>query len=293
MHNKGVLYGVGAYFIWGVFPIYWKWLQQVPATQILAHRLAWSFVLLVLIISARREWQPILSALRRPRTLLVFFVAACLLSTNWLIYIWGVNAGYIVETSLGYFINPLVSVLLGVIFLREKLRPAQWLPIGLAAAGVAYLAISYGSLPWIALALAFSFGLYGLVKKLSPLGSLRGLTVETGVLFVPTLAFLLVLAGRGAGAFGSLGLTQDLLMAGAGPVTTIPLLMFGAAAQSIPLSTLGLLQYIAPTCQFLVGVLIYHEPFTPARLVGFGIIWLALAIFTFEGFLARRNRSRL
>ena len=213
-----------------------------------------------------------------------------LLTINWLTYVWAVNAGFIVETSLGYFINPLLSVLMGVIFLREHLRPWQWVPIGLAAAGVLYLTFAYGALPWIALTLAFSFGIYGLVKKTAPLGSLYGLTLETGILFIPAVGFLVYLQTVRQGAFLNSNPVTDLLLAGAGLVTTIPLLMFASAAQRIPLSLVGVLQYIAPTLQFLIGVLIYKEPFDQSHLIGFGIVWLALIIFWGEGFLARRAR---
>ena len=259
--KKGVLYGIGAYLLWGLFPIYWKWLEAVPAIQIISHRVIWSFVLLALIVFVTRQWRAFRSAAIKPRIMLIYLVSAILLSINWLTYVWAVNAGFVVESSLGYFINPLLSVLLGVVFLREKLRPWQWLPIGLAAIGVVYVAFSYGQFPWIALTLAFSFGLYGLVKKMAPLGSLYGLTLETGLLFLPAVLFLLVMEGQGQGAFLHSPPTADLLMAGAGVVTTIPLLMFASAVQRIPLSMVGILQYITPTVQFLLGVFLYHEPF--------------------------------
>jgi chloramphenicol-sensitive protein RarD len=222
------------------------------------------------------------------RTLLIYVVAAVLISINWLTYVWAVNAGFIIETSLGYFINPLLSVLLGVIVLREKLRPVQWLPVFLAASGVIYLTVVYGKLPWIALTLAFSFGLYGLVKKLAPLGSLHGLTLETGILFVPALAYLLFNEFNGTGAFTHIGLSTDLLLIGAGVVTTIPLLLFASAARQIPLTVVGLLQYIAPTIQFLLGVLVYKESFDHTHLIGFSIVWIALIIFWVESYLAHR-----
>jgi chloramphenicol-sensitive protein RarD len=199
-----------------------------------------------------------------------------------------VNAGFIVETSLGYFINPLLSVLFGVAFLRERLRPMQWAPVALAALGVTYLTITYGRLPWIALSLAVTFGLYGLVKKLSPLGSVYGLTLETGIVFPIALAYLAALQFNGAGAFLHDGLRVDLLLVGAGIVTTIPLLMFASAAKQIPLNMVGVLQYLAPTIQFLIGVFIYREPFDHTRLIGFGIVWLALVIFWVENIVAHR-----
>ncbi|PIX47884.1 MAG: EamA family transporter RarD, partial [Anaerolineae bacterium CG_4_8_14_3_um_filter_59_70] len=189
--NKGIWYAVGAYAVWGLFPIYWKWLHQVPALQLLSHRIGWSFFLLLAVILATRQWQAFRAAALNRRVLRIYLIAAVLIGVNWLTYVWAVNAGFIVETSLGYFINPLLSVLMGVLFLRERLRAWQWVPIGMATAGVLYLTFAYGALPWIALTLAFSFGLYGLIKKVAPLSSLYGLTLETGILFLPALAYLL------------------------------------------------------------------------------------------------------
>ena len=288
--NKGIWYAIGAYLTWGVFPIYWKWLETVPAIQIISHRIIWSFVLLAIVVFVTRQWKAFRSAALRPRVVLIYLASGILLSINWFTYVWAVNAGFVVETSLGYFINPLLSVLLGVFFLQEKLRPWQWAPIGLAAVGVTYVAISYGQFPWIALTLASSFGIYGLIKKAAPLGSLYGLTLETGLLFLPAVGFLIVMEMRGGGAFLRSGPVPDLLMVGAGVVTTIPLLMFASAAQRIPLSTVGVLQYITPTMQFLLGVLLYREPFNQSHLIGFCIVWVALIFFWLEGFLASRKR---
>jgi chloramphenicol-sensitive protein RarD len=290
MKNNGIWYAFGCYMIWGVFPLYWKLLINVPATQIVAHRLVWSFVFLLIFVSLLRQWRGFRGVLDR-RTLLIYFTAGLLLSVNWLVYVYGVNAGFVVETSLGYFINPLVSILLGVIFLGEKLPVTKWIPIGVAAAGVAYLTISYGRLPWIALALAVSFGLYGLVKKLSPLGALHGLTLETAAMFLPSVGYLLFIAARGTGAFGQVSLTTNLLLMLAGVVTSVPLLLFSSAARRIPLSMIGIMQFITPTMQFFLGVFLYHEPFTHDRMVGFGIIWIALGIFTFSS-LYERARAR-
>jgi len=203
-----------------------------------------------------------------------------------------VNAGFIVETSLGYFINPLVSVLLGVVILKERIRPWQWVAIGLAAVGVLYLTVSYGSLPWIALTLAFSFGFYGLTKKLAPLNAIQGLTLETGILFLPSVGWLIFSDLTGDGAFLHTGWISDLLMIGAGIVTTVPLLMFASAAKMIPLSMVGILQYIAPTIQLIIGVFVYHEPFSTTRMIGFSIVWFALVIFGIEGWLVRRGAKR-
>ena len=286
--KKGILYGIGAYVLWGFFPIYWKFLHDVPALQVIGHRIGWSFILLLAYILLTGQWAGFRSASINWKTVGIYSVAAVLLSFNWLIYVWGVNAGFIVETSLGYFINPLLSVSLGVLFLRERLRPLQWLPVGLAALGVGYLTFVYGRPPWIALSLAFTFGFYGFVKKLSPLGSLYGLTLETGIVFPIALAYLVVVGVGGSGAFLHDGVFVDVMLIGAGLVTTIPLLMFASAAKQIPLTVVGLLQYIAPTLQFLIGVFVYKEPFNFSQLIGFGMVWVALIIFAVENYLANR-----
>lgn len=286
--NKGTLNGLGAYILWGFFPIYWKLLHDVPALQVIGHRIGWSFLLLIAVILLTKQWKDFRAAALKPKTIGIYAIAGVLLSINWLVYVWGVNAGFIIETSLGYFINPLFSVLLGVIFLRERLRSAQWVPIGLAAAGVIYLTITYGRLPWIALSLAFSFGLYGLAKKLAPLGSLYGLTLETAIVFPFALVYLVLVGFAGTGSFLREGSLTDLLLIGTGAVTSIPLLMFASAAREIPLTMIGVLQYIAPTLQFLVGIFLYHEPFDHSRLIGFSLVWLALIIFWIENYVANR-----
>lgn len=287
--NKGILYAAGAYIIWGLLPLYWKALSAVPAGQILANRIVWSLVFVGLVLTVRRHWSWLGGALRRPRVLLTFALSGLLLGVNWYTYIWGVNAGFVVETSLGYFINPLVNVLLGYLVLKERLRPAQWLALSVALAGVLYLTLSYGAFPWIAMTLAFSFGIYGLIRKTAALNSAEGLFLETAVLFLPALGFLILMEMRGSGAFTHTGPTTLLLLAGAGVVTSVPLLLFAAGARRITLTTLGLLQYIAPTLQFLIGVLIFNEPFGPARMVGFGLIWLALVLYSAESLLHRRE----
>lgn len=288
--NKGVGYALSAYILWGLLPIYWKWLHTVPALQVISHRVVWSVLTLAVVITVTRQWPAFRAAARQPRVLGVYLAAAALIGANWLVYIWAVTAGYIVETSLGYFINPLLSVLLGVVFLRERLRVWQWVPIGLAAAGVLYLTFAYGSLPWIALTLAATFGVYGLVKKTAPLGSVFGLTLETALLAPLALVYLLVMEATPQGAFLHTDLPTALLLAGAGLVTTAPLLLFASAAQRIPLSLVGILQYLAPTLQFLIGVYLYHEPFTPHQFVGFALVWAGLLIFGVEGALAYRAR---
>ena len=289
--KKGILYALGAYITWGFFPFYWKLLAGVPALQLLGHRILWSFITLIAILLIARQWKTIQKALNR-RVLTIYSVAAVLIAINWLTYVWAVGQGFIIETSLGYFINPLLSVLLGVIFLRERLRPLQWLPIGLATLGVLYLTFAYGSLPWVALTLAVSFGFYGLVKKNAPLDSLPGLTMETGILFLPALGFLLYSEFSGTSAFLHTTPLLNLMLLGAGLVTIVPLLMFASAAKRIPLTMIGVLQYVNPTIQFLLGTFVYKEPFDHHRLIGFGIVWLALILFVLEGFL-RRPKSTL
>lgn len=286
--NKGILYGIGAYVFWGFFPIYWKMLHHVPAIQLIGHRIIWSFLLLILVILFTKQWTDFRKTVNA-KVFRIYTIAALLIGVNWFLYVWAVNANFIVETSLGYFINPLLSVLMGVIFFKERLRFAQWIPVLLAAIGVTYLTFVYGRLPYIALSLALSFGLYGLVKKLSPLGSLYGLTIETGILFIPAFGYLIFMQVKNTAAFLNTGIPSDMLMIGAGLVTTVPLLMFASAARSIPLWVVGLLQYIAPTLQFLIGVFIYKEPFSHNQLIGFGIVWAALLVFLVENYLANRT----
>jgi chloramphenicol-sensitive protein RarD len=290
--NKGIVYAASAYILWAIFPIYWKNLGSVPAIVVVGHRMIWSFVFVLGVLVLKKDWKRYRVIFQSPKILLTYLVTASLLGINWLVFVWAINAGFIVESSLGYFINPLVSVLLGVIFFREKLRLWQWLPIGLALLGVIYLTVSYGALPWIALILAFSFGFYGLIKKSAPLSSIDGFALETGFMFLPALMYLLYIKSLGQDVFADQGLTIALLLVIAGFVTGIPLLLFGAGARRIRLSTLGLLQYIAPTGQLLIGVLIYGENFPQEKMVGYSIIWIALVFYSLEGIINRR-RERL
>lgn len=289
--NKGIWYAIAAYAIWGLFPLYWKPLHEIPAIQIIGHRIGWSFLFLIFIIVLTGQWRKFRAAAFQWRTLGIYTVSAILISINWLTYVWAVNAGFVVESSLGYFINPLFSVVFGVIFLREKLRLWQWMSLGLAALGVVIVSFAYGAFPWIAITLATSFGLYGLVKKQSPLNSLYGLTLETGIAFTPALIFLLTMEAQGQGAFLHSSATLNWLMIGAGAVTSIPLLLFSSATQRIPLALIGILQYITPTMLFLLGVFLYKEAFTTAQLMGFGLVWVALILFTMEGFAARKTQQ--
>ncbi len=287
--RKGILAGIGAYTLWGLFPIYWRLLEQDPAIEILAHRMVWSLLFVAILLTLQREWRWLGDVLRNRRTVLVYTLAAILLAVNWFTYIWAVNAGYVIDASLGYFINPLINFLLGVIFLGEKLRSGQVAAVVLAGAGVVYLTVNYGSLPWISLLLAFTFGMYGLIKKTASLESMHGFSLETMVLFLPAFGYLIYREAAGIGGFGHQGAVITLLFVLAGPVTSIPLLLFGYSARRVPLSMLGFIQYITPTLQFLLGVFVYHEPFPAARMVGFVIIWVALLVYTLEGVLFNRR----
>lgn len=286
--NRGYWYAVGAYGLWGLLPIYWKQLHDVPATQVICHRIVWSCLLLGAFVLLSRRGQAFRLVATNAGVLRVYSLAAALIAINWLVFIWSVNAGYIVETSLGYFVNPLLSVLLGVVVLGERLRRLQWIPIALATSGVLYVSIAHGKVPWIAMLLATTFALYGLVKKMAPLGSVYGLTLETGLLVIPALAYLLYCNGTGSGAFLHQAGWQDVMLFSAGAVTTVPLLLFASAARRIPLLWMGIFQYIAPSLSLLLGVLVYGEPFTHDQMIGFGLVWIALAIFAIEGFAAHR-----
>jgi chloramphenicol-sensitive protein RarD len=286
--RRGLWYGVAAYTTWGVAPIFWKWLGGVPAIQQAAHRVVWSVPVLLVAVIVLKRLPRLRAALSRPRTVLIAAAAAVLLVCNWSTYVWAIATEQIVESSLGYFINPLFTVALGVVLLGERLRPAGVVAVLLAFTGVAYMTIRLGELPWISLALAGTFGLYGLLKKRAEAAPpLEGLLGETSIAMVPALAFIIVLAVRGEGSFGT-GWGDTLLLVAAGAVTAAPLLMFGAAAQRIPLSTVGLLQYLAPTLQFLLGVAVYEEPVVADQLVGFVFVWVALVIFTVDNLRAGR-----
>ena len=284
--REGLAYGIGAYALWGLFPLFWPLLEPASAPEVLAHRVLWSLVLMGLLVRVTRGWSAV-RAVTAPQVRRLA-VASVLLACNWGLYIYGVNSGQVVETSLGYFINPLVSVALGVLVLGERLRPVQQLAIGFAVAAVAVLTVENGRPPYIALGLAFSFGTYGLLKKQANVGALASLTIETAVTGPLAALYLLGLAAAGTGTFTGHGPDHVLLLISSGVVTAVPLLLFGAAATRIPLVTLGVLQYLAPTLQLLVGVAVRHEPFGAVRLVGFGLVWVALAVFT--GDLVRHHR---
>ncbi len=286
---SGVLYAAGAFVVWGLSPAYWKALQAVPAIEIVSHRVVWSFLFLVGLTVFQGRMPEVMAAARSWRNLLILSVTTLLVSANWLLYIWAVNAGYLLQASLGYYINPLVNVLLGVIFLRERLRRAQAIAVCLASAAVLFRTVSFGQFPWIALTLGFSFGVYGLIRKVVSVGSLAGLTVETMLLTPVAVAALVYFQHSGTAGLLHGGSVQDLLLLGTGVITAVPLLFFNLGARRINLSTVGLLQYIAPTFMFLMAVLVYGEPFSVIQLITFALIWSALAIYSFDSVRAYRR----
>ncbi|MGM0559981.1 MAG: EamA family transporter RarD [Pseudomonadota bacterium] len=288
----GVLYGLAAFSFWGLGPIYFKAVGHVGTLEVMAHRVVWCVLLLALLVTLVRSWPRILSALHDRRTLLLLAASTILITINWTTFIYGVNAGRVLETSLGYFINPLVTVFLGMIFLGEKLSLWRWISVGLAFIGIGIMAVEVEGLPWISLSLAFSFGFYGLVRKQAPLESFEGLFLETLLISPIALAFLLYLDWEGIGHFLHSGLTTDSLLILAGPVTALPLLWFTSAARRVRLSTVGFMQYIAPSMQFLLAVFLFGETFTDTHLITFGLIWCGLVIYTGESFHMRRQRNR-
>lgn len=291
--GRGVLLGTGAYLMWGLFPLYWPLLEPSGSLEVLAHRVLWSLAVVVLMLAATRRLGTIRAVVADRRRLAKLSLAAVVIALNWGVYIYGVTTDRVVETSLGYFINPLVTVLLGVVVLGERLRRAQWIAVGVAFAAVLVLTLATGELPWIALVLACSFGAYGLLKKTARVGALEGLAVETAVLFPVTVLFVVWLGVSGEGTFGTEGPGHAGLLALSGLITAIPLLMFGAAASRIPLSTLGVLQYLTPTMQFALGVTVFSEPLPLPTLIGFVLVWTALALFTVDLFRHHRRTSPL
>ncbi|WP_435848950.1 EamA family transporter RarD [Streptomyces lavendulocolor] len=278
--------------MWGLVPLFWPLLKPAGAIEILAHRMVWSLAVVGLALLALRRWGWIRELLGQPRKLGLIALAAAVITVNWGLYIWAVNAGQVVEASLGYFINPLVTIAMGVLLLKERLRPAQWAAVGTGLAAVVVLAVGYGRPPWISLTLAFSFAVYGLVKKKVNIGGLESLAAETAVQFLPALAYLIWLGAQGSAHFGAHGAGHAALLAATGVVTAVPLVCFGAAAIRVPLSTLGLLQYLAPVFQFLLGVVYFHEAMPPERWAGFSLVWLALSVLTWDALrTSRRTRA--
>ena len=292
--RRGAIYGALAYLMWGIFPLYFRLLERAGAVEIVLHRVLWSLLVCLLIVAVSRGWRALAQGLRSRRRLGFLTLAAALLGFNWGVYVYSVNSGQVVEAALGYYINPLVTVLLGVLVLRERLRPPQWVAVGLGALAVAVLAIGYGRLPYLALALALSFGCYGLIKNRvgGEIGALTGLSVETLTLAPPAAVALVWLEVTGRGSFGQIPPWQGLLLASTGLITVAPLLLFAAAARRVPLTTMGLLQYLTPTLQLLCGVLLLGESFSVNRWIGFGIVWLALIVLTVDTLRAARPQRR-
>jgi chloramphenicol-sensitive protein RarD len=291
--SRGFALGAAAYTMWGLFPLYWPLLEPAGAVEILAHRVAWSMLTMLVLVVAVRRTRRLREMLADPRTRRILSVAAVVIAVNWGTFIWGVNNGHVVETSLGYFINPLVTVLMGVVVLSERLRPLQWAALGIAAVAVVGLTVEYGRPPWVALVLAFSFGTYGLAKKKADAGAVESLTFETLVLAPVAVGYIGYLVLTGASEVGPNGAVHLVLVAGTGLLTAVPLICFGAAATRVSMTTLGLLQYLAPTIQFALGVFLFHETMTTLRWAGFGLVWVALVIFTVESLNHRRRSLRL
>ncbi len=291
--STGFFYGVTAYALWGLFPLYWPLLKPAGAFELLGHRIVWSLLVMLALVVVLRRGPAFRALVTHPRRALLLAGAAVVLSANWATYIWAVNNGRVVESSLGYFINPLVTVLMGVFVLGERLRQLQWMALGVGALAVGILTIDYGRLPWVALILACSFGTYGLLKKTVGAGPIESLAFETAVVAPVALGYLAVLASRGDGHFIGYGIGHSLLLVSTGLVTAVPLICFGAAANRIPMVTLGLLQYLAPVFQFLLGVFWIGEDMPLGRWIGFALVWLALAIFTTEALRHRRGQLRL
>ncbi|MET7478158.1 EamA family transporter RarD [Streptomyces sp. NPDC005648] len=290
--RTGLLNGFAAYGLWGLVPLFWPLLKPAGAVEILAHRMVWSLAVVAVALLFVRRWAWAGELLRQPRRLGLVAVAAAVITVNWGVYIWSVNSGHVVEASLGYFINPLVTIAMGVLLLKERLRPVQWAAVGVGFAAVIVLTVGYGQPPWISLTLAFSFATYGLVKKKVGLGGIESLAAETAIQFLPALGYLVWLSSRGESTFASEGAGHGALLAATGVVTALPLVCFGAAAIRVPLSTLGLLQYLAPVFQFLLGVLYFHEAMPVERWAGFGLVWGALCLLTADAWRTVRRPGR-
>lgn len=291
--RAGLAFGTAAYLCWGFFPLYWPLLEPATPWEVLAHRIVWTLVFCVGLLTLTHKWRAYRSILGQPRLMVPLTLASAVITVNWGGFIWAVTNGHVIETSLGYFINPLVTVLLGVFVLGENLRRLQWVAVALGLVAVVVLTVDYGRPPWIALILAFSFATYGFLKKRANLGSVEALSVETTILFPFALAYLALLGARGTLAFGHEGAVNTLLLVGTGVVTGIPLLLFGAAATRLSLTTIGILQYLGPILQFVFGLTIFGEQMSPARWVGFVIVWTALMIFTVDALQTRRRTRRV
>lgn len=287
-YSLGLFFGVGAYVFWGLFPLYWPLLKPANPLEIVSHRAVWTLVFCVIVLSILRQLRSTFAIMKNPKKMVGLFATTILISINWLTYIWATNNGHVVEAALGYYINPLIIIAFGVLLLREKMRPLQWVAVGIAAIGVTILTLDYGRLPWVAISLALSWGTYGLVKKKLDLGALEGLTIETLISLLPYGFYLFYIGNQGTGQFGH-GVLLTILLISAGAMTAIPLLLFNGSTTRLPYSTIGLLQYITPTIQFAIGVWINHEAMPTARWIGFVVIWMALAALGTD--LVRSSRA--
>jgi len=284
----GLVYGLGAYVLWGLFPLYWPLLKPATSTEIVSHRAVWTMVFCFIILAITKSLKSTLATFKRPKVAAKLFIASILVSINWLIYIWATNNGHVVEASLGYYINPLIAIAFGILLLKERMRRLQWVSVSIATIGVLVLTIDYGHLPWVAFGVALSWGTYGLIKKQLNLGAVEGLAIETLIAFIPYCTYLIILGSQGEGQFGQ-GVSITILLISAGAVTAIPLLMFNASTTRLPLTTIGLLQYITPTLTFIIGVWVNHEVMSTARWIGFFIIWIALFVLAYD--LVRSGRT--
>jgi chloramphenicol-sensitive protein RarD len=287
-YSLGLLFGFSSYIIWGLFPLYWPLLEPANPLEIVSHRAVWTLVFCLIVLALSKQIRTTLVVMKNPKTMAALLLSTILVSINWITYIWAVNNGHVVEAALGYYINPLIIIAFGVILLREKMRPLQWVAVAIAAVGVLVLTIDYGRLPWVAISLALSWGSYGLVKKKLNLGALEGLAIETLISFIPYVGYLIFLGNQGTGQFGH-DLLLTILLISAGAVTAIPLLLFNGSTTRLPYSTIGLLQYITPTIQFSIGVWLRHEDMPTARWIGFIVIWFALAALAID--LVRSSRA--
>jgi len=289
--HSGIVYAALAFFWWGLFPLYFRIVPGINPGEVLAHRIVWCLLLMLALLAWRRQWAWLGPVLRQKKVLAAFIASALLLSGNWLTYIWSVNNGHVIDASLGYFITPLVNVLLGYTLLHERPRRAQWVALAFAALGVIWLTVQTGRLPWIALVLAATFGCYGLLRKVAVLGAVEGLTLETMLLAPLALAAIAIWSVQGHSTFPAPDVSTNLWLIALGPITAVPLLLFAAGARRISMTTLGLLQYIGPSIQFVLGVWVFHEPFTPARFAGFALIWIALLVYSLDGWRVTRRAA--
>ncbi|PRX99929.1 EamA family transporter RarD [Allonocardiopsis opalescens] len=291
--NRGVGYGLAAYICWGLFPLYWPLLEPSGSGEILAHRMLWSLPAVLVLLAVVRNWGWVRGVLRSPRKLALLTASALVITLNWGAFIYAVNSGQTLQAALGYFINPLVSVLFGVVVFRERLRAPQWVAVGLGAVAVGVLTLNVGQPPWLALTMAFSFATYGLLKKFAGVDGTESLTVETAIMFLPALGYILFLQFQGTAAFGHVSVAHTALMVGSGVITALPLVFFGAAAYRVSMTTIGMLQYCAPVLQFLIGWLVFAEEMSTSRWIGFGLVWAALAVFSFDLVRQGRRHRRL